>query len=75
MELEKLYRSLNPLQLSRQINRETKQLLWLASRPAAPLSWSEHSNHGSKVPTLFGNPYLRCRTGELAARGEEVCRH
>jgi hypothetical protein len=47
--LEKLYRSLNPLQLSREIDLETRKLLRLASRPGEPLSWSGHSNRNSEV--------------------------
>ena len=40
MMLEKLYRSLNPLQLSRQIELETERLLRMAWRPGDPLTWS-----------------------------------
>lgn len=49
--LEKLYRSLNPLQLSREIDLETRKLLRLASRPGEPLSWSGYSNRSSEVTT------------------------
>ena len=38
--LEKLYLSLNPLQLSRQIDHETEKLLRLAWRQGDPLTWS-----------------------------------
>ena len=38
--LEKLYLSLNPLRLSRQIEAETEELLRLAWRRGDPLSWS-----------------------------------
>lgn len=47
--LEKLYLSLNPLQLSRQIDRETRKLLLLASRPGDPLSWSGKGNRSSEA--------------------------
>ena len=50
--LERLYRSLNPLQLSREIDLETRKLLRLASRPGEPLSWSGYSNRSSEVTTL-----------------------
>ena len=40
MVLEKLYLSLNPLQLSRQIEHETEKLLRLAWRQGDPLTWS-----------------------------------
>ena len=40
MVLEKLYRSLNPLRLSRQIDEETAKLLRLAWRQGDPLTWS-----------------------------------
>ena len=38
--LEKLYLSLNPLQLSRQIDRETDRLVRLAWRQGDPLTWA-----------------------------------
>ena len=40
MLLEKMYLSLNPLWLSRQINAETDKLLGLAWRHGEPLSWN-----------------------------------
>ena len=40
MLLEKMYLSLNPLWLSRQIDAETDKLLGLAWRQGDPLTWS-----------------------------------
>ena len=51
--LNKLYLSLNPLQLSRQIDAETQMLLRLAWRPGQPLSWSPNGNRISEVTTQF----------------------
>jgi len=51
--LEKLYLSLNPLQLSRQIYQETEKLLKLAARPGSPLSWSGKGNRNSEATKIF----------------------
>lgn len=51
--LERLYLSLNPLQLSRQIDREAEKLLRLASRNTDPLSWSCKSNRNSEVASFL----------------------
>jgi hypothetical protein len=51
--LEKLYRSLNPLQLSRQIDAETATLLRLASRTGDPLSWWTHGNRGFEAAPVL----------------------
>jgi hypothetical protein len=50
--LARLYLSLNPLQLSREIYRETEKLLSLASRPGSPLSWSGKGNRNSEAVHL-----------------------
>ena len=44
-----LYRSLNPLQLSRQIQRESEKLLGLAWHTGESLTWSTQSNRGFEV--------------------------
>ena len=57
--LERLYESLNPLDLSRRIYRETGALLALASRPGDRLTWSGWGNRSfeAQAPTgdRFGN--------------------
>ena len=54
--LEKIYLSLNPLELSREIDRETEKLLKMAARETDPLSWSgkNKSNHNSEVTIVVG---------------------
>ena len=50
--LDKLYLSLNPLWLSRQIDAETDKLLGLAWRQAEPPSWNTAGNRDYRVNSL-----------------------
>lgn len=52
MLLDKLYLSLNPLWLSRQIDAETDKLLGLAWRHGEPLSWNTAGNRNYEVNSL-----------------------
>ena len=52
MLLQKLYLSLNPLWLSRQIDAETDKLLGLAWRQGEPLSWNTAGNRNYEVNSL-----------------------
>lgn len=47
--LEKLYLSLNPLHLSRELDRETRKLLLMAAGPGDRLSWSGKGNRNSEA--------------------------
>ena len=50
--VKKLYLSLNPLWLSRQIDAETDNLLGLAWRQGEPLSWNTAGNRNFEVTSL-----------------------
>ena len=52
MLLQKLYLSLNPLWLSRQIDAETDKLLGMAWRQGEPLSWNTAGNRNYEVNSL-----------------------
>ena len=51
--LEKLYRALNPLQLSRQVEAEAERLMQLAWRPGEPLTWAPLGNRTSEAQSTF----------------------
>jgi hypothetical protein len=55
--LERLYSSLNPLDLSRRIYSETEALLRLASRPGDSLTWSGWSNRSFEAKAPAGDGF------------------
>ena len=50
--LEKMYRSLNPLWLSRRIDEEVEKLQKLAWRRGDPLTWNTAGNRNFEVTPL-----------------------